>query len=248
MEGSGLPSAAACRLDRHRVLLIDGDDRDETPTGVALRPDGFDVERVRRGEAAVIAADAAIFDVVVLELDSLDMPGERVLDTLRSRGCTTPVLVLSARASVAVKIATLDAGADDFLGKPYDPRELTARLKALARRSRAMRASFIACNNVSLSPEQRALVVDGKVFGIGRREYMLLSELMRRVGYPVAKARLHESLYGFDEETCSNPIEVHVHRIRRRLRAVGAGVRIESRRGIGYVLLPDEPQAGATTQ
>ena len=222
-----------------RVLLVDGDSAAATAALDALEADGFAVDHVADGDAALGAAGAVGYDVIVLELELADMPGGRALEALRARGCGVPLLVLSARASVAMRIAALDAGADDFLVKPYDTRELIARLRALARRPREMLAVRVACNNLSLSLERLEFAVDGKPLGLGRREFMLMARLMRSVGRPVAKAQLHESLYGFGEEPCSNLIEVSVHRVRRRLREAGAAVRIESRRGVGYVLLPN---------
>jgi two-component system response regulator QseB len=221
-----------------RVLLVDGDAVAAGALLDALEVGGFTVDHVGDGRAALASVGAVLYDVIILGLELADMPGEHALDALRARGCTVPLLVLSARAGVAVRIAVLDAGADDVLVKPCDMRELVARLRALARRPKEMLAARVACNNLSLSLERLEIAVDGKPLGLGRREFMLMAQLMRSAGRPVAKSQLHESLYGLGGEPCSNPIEVSVHRMRRRLREAGAAVRIESRRGVGYVLLP----------
>jgi len=149
-----------------------------------------------------------------------------------------PVILVTAKNDQRAKVTALDAGADDFLGKPYDPGELAARVRALARRSRDMVGVMVCCGNLSLSLARREISIGEQRIDLAPREVSLLAHLMGQCGRAVSRDALIDAMYGFDQEVGSNPIEVHVHRIRKRLLDAGASVRIENRRGIGYRLVP----------
>ncbi|HUA51782.1 MAG TPA: response regulator transcription factor [Candidatus Sulfotelmatobacter sp.] len=207
---------------------------EHAPIAAALAPRDIVVSHVNPDGAWEFNPEG--YDVIIFEL--VPTSGNELIERLRVRGCCTPLLALSAQNTPPIRIAALDAGADDFLGKPCDFDELEARLRALARRPRAMRNANLACSNVVLHAERRELRINGKSVALGQRELNMIEQLMRNTGRPVAKERLYEKLYGFDQATGSNLIEVSIHRIRKRLQRAGAAVRIVNRRNLGYVLLP----------
>jgi DNA-binding response OmpR family regulator len=221
-----------------RILLIEDDASLAELIRVGLQAHGFTVDHVDGGEDGLAAAETIDYDALILDLSLPDMDGIEVLKSLRKRPVRAPVLILSARGALGSRIDGLNAGADDFLPKPFDLGELTARLRALMRRPKEMLNSDLACGNLRLSPHRREVLVDGKPISLPRRELSVLEHLMRSPGMPVSKARLEEGLYGFDEEVASNSVEVHIHHVRKRLKEAGATVRIETRRGLGYVLIP----------
>jgi DNA-binding response OmpR family regulator len=226
----------AARASALRALLIDDMSCQAGPVAGALRPRGIGLDHV--GYGRVWEIDLTNYDVIILE--SPPAVGENRLEQLRSKGCCTPLLAVSAQNTALFRIAALNAGADDFMAKPLDYDELEARLRALARRPRAMRNPNLACSNVVMNAERRELKIDGKPVELGPREFNLVEQLLRNAGGPVAKELLFEKLYGFDQATGSNLIEVNIHRVRKRLERAGAAVRIVSRRNLGYVLVPDK--------
>lgn len=182
------------------------------------------------------------YDIVTLDLGLPDADGLNLLELMRTDGLATPVLILSARDSLDERIRGLDTGADDYLVKPFSVIELEARIRALLRRPRAdeqwrhlgsLRCDFDSC---------RALI-DSRELMLTRREFTLLETLMRRAGRVVNKEALFQAVFPFDSEASSNALEVHVSRLRRKLR--GAGVAIQVLRGLGYRLCEIEEAAPA---
>lgn len=220
-----------------RVLLIEDDASLAELIRVGLQAHGFTVDHMTGGEDGLAAAETIGYDAVILDLSLPDVDGIQVLRRLRDRRFRTPVLILSARGALGSRIDGLNAGADDFLPKPFDLLELLARLRALMRRPKEMLYTDLALGNLCLSPHRREVLVDGKPVALPRRELSVLEHLLRNAGMPVSKASLEEGLYGFEEEVASNSVEVHIHYVRKRLKEAGASVRIETRRGLGYVLL-----------
>ncbi|WP_458759186.1 response regulator [Afipia sp. TerB] len=215
-----------------RVLVVEDDAVLMDGLQAGLQMAGFTVEAVSSCADASAALDGSIFDAVVLDLMLPDGSGLDVLCQLRGRRSTIPVLLLTARDSVPDRIAGLDAGADDYLGKPFDLDELAARLRALARRAGGHATATLHWRDVVLDPASMSVSRGDEPVRLSRREFSILRALMDRPGQILSKAQLEERLYGWQEEIESNTIEVHVHHLRNKL---GPGV-VETVRGVGYRL------------
>jgi two-component system response regulator TctD len=169
-----------------------------------------------------------------------DADGIFLLKKFRAQRNSTPILILSSRGRTDERVAGLHAGADDYLPKPFDVEELAARLHAISRRSKLLNDEF-SCGNLTFLPTEQTASVMEKTLPLRRRETAVLSCLLRSVGRPVSKSFIEDQLYSFGEEVASNSVEVHIHNLRKQLAAAGATVRIETRRGVGYVLSEDRP-------
>lgn len=199
---------------------------------VGLGLAGFTCDAVSSCADAGSALRAQGYDAVVLDLMLPDGSGLDVLAELRSRKSDTPVLLLTARDQIPDRIRGLDAGADDYVGKPFDLDELAARVRAIARRGKGRAAARLEWRGLSLDPGSLSATKDGAPLKLTRREFSILSLLMERPGVIVTRAMLEEALYGWQEEVESNAVEVHIHHLRAKL---GPGV-IETVRGVGYRL------------
>ena len=219
-----------------RILLVEDEPITSDLLRAGLDASGFAVDSFPTVEEAESALRAVNYDAVVLDLGLPDGSGLELLRTVRRAGNSAPVLILTSERRLDAKLAGLDTGADDYLVKPIDPRELAARLRAVARRPRALDAASLECGNLSFSPASRELRVAGTPVTLTRREAGILEILLQAKGRPVTKSAIEERLYAFGEELASNSIEVHVHHLRRRLAEAGASVRIATQRGIGYTL------------
>lgn len=215
-----------------RILLIE----DDTVLGAAVRDqiaaDGHSVDWVMRLDAAGDALDAAAYDLVLLDLMLPDGRGIPFLKTLRGRGDVTPVIILTALDQVSDRIGGLNAGADDYLVKPFDLAELSARIGSVARRYTGNPNPIITLGPLQIDLAARSIVGNGKSIVLTAREWVLFEAFVQRPGQLLSKAQLEERLYSFDTEIDSNAIEVHVSRLRKKL---GAHV-IETERGLGYRL------------
>lgn len=215
-----------------RVLLIE----DDAALGAAIRDqiaaDGHSVDWMTRLDQARDALAAATYDLVLLDLMLPDGLGIPFLKTLRARGDVTPVIILTALDQVTDRIAGLNAGADDYMVKPFDLAELSARIGSVARRYTGNPNPIIALGPITIDLAGRSVRVDGKPVVLTAREWVLFEAFVQRPGQLLSKAQLEERLYSFDAEVESNAIEVHVSRLRKKL---GAGV-IETERGLGYRL------------
>lgn len=202
---------------------------------------GFVVDTVANGADARAAVDVVPYDAAILDLGLPDEDGLRVLGGLRSQGNSIPVLILTARDAVEDRVRGLDAGADDYLVKPFAMTELIARTKALLRRPGAALGTILKAGNIVFDTIGRDVSVGEAAALLPRRESAILEHLMRRLGRVVPKSVLEEKLYGIDDELESNAIPVHVHHLRRRLADAGATAEIHTVRGIGYFLFdPDK--------
>jgi len=212
-------------------LLLAEDDRmiGESLRG-ALRQSGFAVDWVRDGRAADGTLATERFDLVLLDLGLPQIDGMEVLAALRARGDRTPVIVLTARDALASRVQGLDAGADDYLVKPFELDELLARIRAVIRRHTGRAEPAIEVGGVSLDPATREVRRDDVPIVLSAREYAVLEALMLRPGAILSRAQLEDRLYGWGEELESNAISVYVHQLRRKL---GDGV-IHTVRGVGY--------------
>jgi DNA-binding response OmpR family regulator len=200
-----------------------------------LRDQGFAVESARDGAAALAAIGAATYDAVILDLGLPDMDGMDVLRSLRARG-DVPVLILTARDAVAHRIAGLDAGADDYILKPFDLAEFEARLRAVLRRPGSRAMPLATFGDLSFDSTCNAARVDDRGVELTRREATLFEELMRHGERIVVRDALAERLYGDDGDVSANALEATVSRLRRKLASLGSAVTVETVRGIGYRL------------
>ena len=213
-----------------RLLLVEDDPMIGASVQRGLRQDGHTVDWVRDGAAADLAVAAGVHELILLDLG---LPGKSGLEWLaqwRARGVTLPVLILTARDAVADRVRGLDAGADDYLVKPFSLEELAARLRALGRRQGGRAAPRLELGPLSLDPATHEVSKDGQPVELSAREFALLHALMEDPGVPLSRTQLEERLYGWDAEVASNAVEVHIHALRRKLGAEW----IKNVRGVGY--------------
>ncbi len=223
-----------------RVLLVEDDAMIGNSVRAGLRQDGFAIDWVTDGLAAehalAVRGGQDAYDLVLLDLGLPKKGGLDVLRGLRARGHDVPVLIITARDAVADRVAGLDAGADDYLVKPFDLDELAARVRALHRR-RSGRAEALLRHEhgddvITLDPARREVRRNDVAIAVSSREFAVLEALLERAGAVLSRAQLEEKLYGWDEEPGSNTIEVYVHGLRKKL---GADL-IRNVRGVGYTI------------
>jgi len=202
----------------------------------ALTKAGFAVDTACSCADAREALSLNPYDIAVLDLGLPDGDGMNLLSEVRSAGNQIPILVLTARDAVEDRVGGLDAGADDYLVKPFAMTELIARAKALLRRPGGALGTALSAGNLIFDSIGRDVQIAGRSLSLPRREAAILEHLMRRLDRVVPKALLEEKLYGFDDELESNAIPVHIHHLRRRLADGRATVEIHTVRGIGYIL------------
>lgn len=179
------------------------------------------------------------YDAIILDINLPDGSGLGLLRRMRAAADRTPVLMLTALSSVDDRIAALDQGADDYLGKPFDQRELEARLRALVRREEGRKAEVITLGSLAYAPKDRSATLAGRRLDLTRREAALLDMLIRHRGRFLSKDRLYDSLYGFeDADVGVNAIELYIARLRKRF--LGSDVAIATRRGVGYRIGVDD--------
>ena len=215
-----------------RVLLVEDDRRIASEVSRALRATGHVVETVSDGEEAWFRGDTEDYAAIVLDLGLPKMDGLAVLKRWRANGRCTPVLILTARGSWAERVEGIDAGADDYLPKPFRMEELLARLRSMVRRSAGQASSVIEAGDIVLDDRQMRVSVSGAPIALSPLEYRLVAYLLRNRGRVVSQHELDENVYGQGEEHDSNALEVLVGRVRRKL---GARL-IETRRGFGYTV------------
>ncbi|MDO9624346.1 MAG: response regulator transcription factor [Pseudomonas sp.] len=215
-----------------RILLVEDDTALGEGIRTALKPEGYTVDWVQDGSSALHALTHESFELAILDLGLPRMDGLQVLKHLRAAANPVPVLVLTARDSTSDRIAGLDAGADDYLIKPFDVDELKARLRALLRRSFNRPQPVLEYRGISLDPISQAVSFQGQVVNLPRKEFLLLHELLAQPGRVLTRDKLQQALYGWDEELESNALEVHVHHLRKKFFAD----LIRTVRGVGYLV------------
>ena len=215
-----------------RLLLVEDDTMIGESVRKGMQQDGFAVDWVQDGRAAELALETNSYDTLLLDLGLPRKDGLEVLASLRRRGNSIPVLVLTARDAVADRVKGLDAGADDYLVKPFDLEELAARIRALLRRKAGRAEPVIQLGNLILNPATREVSLDGKPVSLSAREFGLLLALLERPGIVLSRAQIEQKLYGWGQEVESNTVEVYVHALRRKL---GAHF-IRNVRGVGYMV------------
>ena len=215
-----------------RVLLVEDDVMVGEAVRKGLRQDGFAVDWVQDGKAADLALQHEPYALLLLDLGLPQKNGLEVLRALRQRGDKIPVVITTARDAVADRVAGLDAGADDYLIKPYDLEELGARMRALLRRQSGRADSVIQLRDVSLNPATHEVTLSGQAVNLSAREFTLLHAFLDRPGVVLSRAQLEEKLYGWEDSVESNAVEVHIHALRKKL---GSDF-IKNVRGIGYLV------------
>lgn len=215
-----------------QILLVEDDSLLADGIVSALKRAGFAVNWLDNGKAACTHLVAEPPDILLLDLGLPDMDGLDILKLVRQKKLTTQVLILTARDSTTAKVAGLDAGADDYLTKPFELDELLARLRVLERRLGTATSSLITIGCVSVNSAQHEASVEGAALNLSRREYMLLKALMESAGVIQTREGLEAKLYSWGDEVASNAIEVHIHNLRKKLPADF----IRTLRGIGYMV------------
>jgi two-component system OmpR family response regulator len=215
-----------------RLLLVEDDAMIGEAVLDALRDEHYAVDWVRDGVMADTALRTESYDLVLLDLGLPKRDGLDVLRSLRARHSAVPVLVATARDAIGDRIAGLDAGADDYVVKPYDTEELLARIRALIRRSAGRAEPVFSHKGVSLDPATREATLNGEPVSLSAREWAVLEPMLARPGVVFSRAQLEEKLYGWKDEISSNAVEVYVHGLRKKL---GSEL-IQTVRGLGYVV------------
>ena len=219
-----------------RLLLVEDDPMIGAGVQSGLRQEGHTVDWVRDGKAAELAPASGVHEMLLLDLGLPHKSGLELLSGLRRQGLDLPVLVITARDSVADRVKGLDAGADDYLVKPFDLDELSARIGALMRRRAGRASPRIEHGPLTLDPATHQVTLNGDPLALSAREFALLHALLEQPGVPLSRAQLEERLYGWNEEVESNTVEVYIHALRRKLGAEW----IRNVRGVGY-RIPELP-------
>jgi two-component system, OmpR family, response regulator QseB len=215
-----------------RVLLVEDDAMIAQGLQTALRQGGFAVDWMRDGKGADNALQTSDFDVVLLDLGLPQRDGIQVLRELRKRGDLTPVIIVTARDEVQHRVAGLDAGADDYIVKPFDLDEVMARMRSVLRRAAGRGDSSIQHGELRLDPVSHTVERSGTAVNLSAHEFAVLEALLQRPGAVLSRQQLEDRLYGWDTEIGSNAVEVYVHGLRRKL---GSDA-IQTLRGVGYFI------------
>jgi DNA-binding response OmpR family regulator len=217
-----------------RILLAEDDEVLSDGISKALKQFGYAVDQVTSGNDADQALVSHPFDLVILDLGLPGIDGQEVLKRLRGRGRKLPVLILTARDGLEDRVTNLNLGADDYITKPFDLPELEARVRALIRRSNYGSETEISYGPIRFDTINRHLDIENQPVELSAKELSVLEILLQRPNRVVSKEQLLEHMYGWDEEVSHNAIEVHIHRLRKRLEPFGLSVR--TIRGLGYLL------------
>ena len=213
-----------------RLLLVEDDAMIGESLHEALVIENYAVDWVRDGRSAELALDNGVYDLLLLDLGLPKKQGLQVLSEYRTRGGMLPVLIITARDATADRVSGLDAGADDYLVKPFDLDELFARVRALLRRHSGRAQPIIKHGEVALDPASREVFFSGQLLNLSAREFAVLQALLDPPGRVLSLAQLEEKIYGWDQEIGSNAVEVYIHRLRKKL---GSDF-IRNVRGVGY--------------
>jgi two-component system, OmpR family, response regulator QseB len=217
-----------------KVLLVEDDEflGDGIQTG--LKHYGHSVDWVKDGRAAadLIGLSHSMYDIIVLDIGLPKLSGLSVLKLARERNINTPIVILTARDNIDDRVSGLDAGADDYLTKPFDLDELCARMRALQRRTKERSHAIITHGDLSLDPDAHVVKYKQEEVMISRREFALLQKLLENVGRVISREQLNQTLYGWTENIDSNALEVHIHNLRKRF----GNKMIRTIRGVGYMI------------
>ncbi|MFO2630913.1 response regulator [Legionella pneumophila serogroup 1] len=214
-----------------RLLLVEDDELLGDAVKAGLTQFGYVVDWLKDGEAARAALKSESFELIILDLGLPKLSGLSLLQNIRHDGNSTPVIILTARESIEDRVKGLDSGADDYLIKPFDLNELSARIRALVRRSQGRADSVLQYKNITLDPAAHSVFVDDVLVNVPRREFALLQKLLENSGQVLSREQLMQSIYGWEEDVDSNALEVHIYNLRKKLNANF----IRTIRGVGYM-------------
>jgi two-component system, OmpR family, response regulator len=222
-----------------RILLVEDDPALADTTSRALKAQGWTVDWATRGEAVPASVRQDPYDLVLLDIGLAGIDGFETLRRLRAQGSTTPVLMLTARDAIEDRVRGLEAGADDYLVKPFDIAELVARARVLNRRTQARRDDTLTLGRLRMDLAAKRLYAGDESVEVSAREWSVLAYLLARAGRVISKEQIVQGIAGWDESLSANAIEVYVSRLRAKLEP--AGVRIRTVRGFGYLVQADGP-------
>lgn len=215
-----------------RLLLVEDDELLGDAVKTGLSQYGYIVDWVKDGETARLAVRTNTFELIILDLGLPKLSGLGFLQAIRLEGKTIPVIILTALESIEDRVKGLDNGADDYMTKPFDLNELSARVRALVRRATGRADASLQYRNIVLDPAAHAVYVDDMLVNVPRREFALLQKLLENTGQVLSREQLMQSIYGWDEDVDSNALEVHIHNLRKKLNANY----IRTIRGVGYLI------------
>ncbi len=218
-----------------RILLIEDDELLGHGICTGLSQLGYTVDWLKDGQAASQALQTEVFDMIILDLGLPKINGIDLLENLRGRGITTPVLILTARDTTEDHVIGLDSGADDYMSKPFELDELCARIRALLRRFSSRAEPILEYEDIILDPASHTVTLEDKPVTLSRREFALLYKLLENAGRVLSRENLMQSVYGWEEDVDSNALEVHIHNLRKKF---GSKL-IRTIRGVGYMIDKD---------
>ena len=221
-----------------RVLLAEDEKRMAAALAALLRQEKYDTDHVADGASALAALESGVYDIAVLDVMMPEMNGFEVARRARNKGVRTPILMLTAKSQLDDKITGLDSGADDYLTKPFQTKELLARLRALGRRSANFQDSSLTFGDLSLDPAKAVLTCSagGQSVRLGEKELRILEYMFRNQGQIMTREQLAVKIWGFENEAEYNNVEVYMSFTRKKLAFVGSNVEIKAVRGLGYEL------------
>lgn len=218
------------------ILLVEDDPAISHSAAECLREEGHDITMAETKRQASVAADHTRFDLIILDLGLRDGDGLELLRRWRKGDRAVPIIVVTARGGLEDRIGGLDAGADDYIAKPFEMRELSARVRAVLRRPGGALGKLLVLANVELDTVRRTLRIAGRRENAPRRELAILEILMRQAGLVVDRDAVMRAAYSSDEHASVNALEANVSRLRQKLTRAGAGVEVHTIRGVGYLL------------
>ncbi len=215
-----------------RALLVEDDEDLGEIIRSALTREGSTVDWVKDGQSAVSALSSESFDVAILDLGLPKISGLDVLRIVRNQGISIPILILTAHEAIEERIKGLDMGADDYMVKPFDLDELSARIRAMRRRDSGRANPIILYKGITLDPAAHTVQFENQSFSLPRREFALLQKLLENPGKALSREQLTQSIYSWDEDVDSNALEVHIHNLRKKF----GNDTIRTIRGVGYMV------------
>jgi two-component system response regulator BasR len=221
-----------------KILIIEDDQLLQEGLQLALQQEGYASDCAGTLREAENLAESAPYSLAILDLGLPDGDGISLLAKWRKKGNDLPVLILTARDGIDERVKGLNLGADDYLVKPFALSELLARVRAIIRRHQGVSNNAIKVDNISLDLNSHEVTVDGNPIDITPKEFAILSRLMLRAGHRIHREILHQDLYNWDDDPCSNSLEVHIHNLRQKI----GKDRIRTMRGFGYLLTKDKDE------